>query len=112
MDELKKLQEQCKKLQEQNKKLQDELKKLQEQNKALKKFAAKQKVKEAISAKKIAPEQEAWAIDYALKDEDGFNEFVKNAKPIVSLPSDNQFSATNKPDNLDVVKIALGGENE
>jgi len=105
MDELKKLQEQCKKLQE-------ELKRLKDQNKTLKEVAAKQKVKEIISAKKLSPEQESWAVEYALKDEKGFEEFIKNAKPIITAPDDNQFSASSKPTDIDVVKMAIGGDYE
>lgn len=97
MEDIKKLQD-----------LQKELDELKKQNQKLKEIIAKQKVKEAIEAKKIAKEQEKWALTYALKDEQGFDEFIKNAKPITQIPESNQFEASNKPEDIDVVKFALG----
>jgi len=100
------------KLQEQNKKLQKQLDAISKENKELKEYAAKQKVKDAIEAKKIAKEQEEWATQYALKDPQGFNEFIDNAKPITQIPESNQFAASSKPEGtLDIVKLALGENN-
>ncbi len=96
-------------LQNENKKLKEQLEKLSKENQTLKEIAAKQKVKELIAAKKLHKEQEAWAIQYALKDEKGFEEFIKNAKPVVDIPQDNQFAASDKPGEIDVVKLAIQG---
>ena len=94
--------------QEQIKKQQQTIDALTKENKELKEIAAKQKSKEAIAAKKLHKEQEAWALNYALTDAKGFEEFLKNAKPVVEVPQNNQFAASNKPNDLDVVKLALG----
>ena len=107
-----KMNEELKKLQEKNTELQKQLEDLQKENKELKKIAAKQKVNELIAAKKISKEQKDWAINYALKDPEGFEAFAKNARPVVEVPESNQFSASNKPTDVDVVKLALGEENE
>ncbi len=96
-------------LKEQNDKLKKEIKKLKNRLKKLDKQNAKQKVKKAIEAKKITKEQKDWAINYALTDKRGFDDFIKDAKPIIQIPESNQFSASNKPkEKFDVVKLALG----
>jgi len=100
--------EKLEELQEQIKKQQQTIDALTKENKELKEIAAKQKIKEAIAAKKLHKEQEAWALNYALTDAKGFEEFLKNAKPVVEVPQNNQFAASNKPNDLDVVKLALG----
>lgn len=104
--------EELEKLKKENEDLKKEIKTLKEMVKKAKEVAAKQKVSEAISAKKITKEQESWAVEYALKDEKGFEEFIKNAKAVVEVPSSNQFAASNKPGDIDVVKLALGGDDE
>lgn len=100
--------EELEKLQNENAKLKEQMQNLSRELKEAKEIAAKQKIKEAIAAKKINPSQEAWALKYALTDEQGFEEFLKNAKPTVEIPESNQFAATNKPNTIDVVKLAIG----
>ncbi len=53
-----------------------ELKKGAEEQKAT---AAKAKVAVALSTGKLAKNQEAWALSYAVQDEEGFDAFIKNA---------------------------------
>ena len=104
--------EELEKLKADNKAKEEALKAKEEEIKKLKEQQAKQKVAEAIAAKKLNKSQETWALKYALSDEAGFEEFLKNAKPAPEVPESNQFAASNKPDDIDVVKIALGDENE
>ncbi len=100
-------------LRAENKRKEEELKAKEQEIAKLKEEQAKQKVADAIAAKKINKEQETWALKYALADEAGFEEFLKNAKELPEVPESNQFKNSNKPDDgIDVVKIALGDENE
>ena len=100
--------EELEKLKAQNAKLKEQVQNLDKELKKAKEIAAKQKVKDAIAAKKINKSQEEWALKYALTDESGFEEFLKNAKGVVEVPESNQFAASNKPEQIDVVKLALG----
>ena len=46
--------------------------------------AAKGKVADAIRARKLLPRQEAWGLDYAQKDPDGFEAYLKAAPEVFS----------------------------
>lgn len=100
--------EKLEELQKQIKKQQEQIDSLTKENKELKTVAAKQQVEEAIAAKKLDKAQEKWALNYALSNEKGFEEFLKDAKPTTQIPSSDQFAASHKPSDIDVVKLALG----
>jgi len=85
-------------LQAENETLKEQLKQTQQTLKEVQKVAATSKVKDAIAAKKLHPEQEQWACDYAIKDPEGFDAYLQAAKPAADVPPSNQYPATNKPD--------------
>ncbi|WOE69096.1 phage protease [Hydrogenimonas thermophila] len=97
MEKEKELQQQLQQKDDQIKALKDKLEALEKELQEHRKVAATAKVKEAIAAKKLSPDQESWAVEYALKDKEGFEEFLKNAKPIIQKPQDNMFAASDKP---------------
>ena len=106
MDKEKELQQQLQQKEEKIKALKERLEALEKELQEHRKVAATAKVKEAIAAKKISEDQESWAIEYALKDKEGFEEFLKNAKPIIQKPQDNMFAASDKPqDSINFDKV-------
>jgi len=64
---------------------------LKKENEEHRKIAASAAVESAIAAKKLRPEQKEWATTYALSDKDGFDAFLKNAKPYIEKPEDNLY---------------------
>lgn len=94
---------------------------LQKENEALKKELQENKdlvansiVENALVACKINASQKEWALKYAKNDLQGFQEFLKTAN-VAQIPNSNLFENsknTQKDNEIDVVKLALGGENE
>jgi phage I-like protein len=87
----------------------EQIEALQAENEALKaeldkhrKVAAEHKVEQAIAARKLTPEQKEWGVQYAMKDADGFDAFLKNARPIVQKPDDDLYPASNTPDTAEI----------
>jgi phage I-like protein len=100
--------EELEKLKTENVKLKEQVQNLDKELQKAKEIAAKQKVKDAIAAKKINKSQEEWALKYALTDGNGFEDFLKNAKPLVEVPESNQFAASSKPEidtNIEIDRI-------
>lgn len=90
--------EQIEALRAENSALKAEIAKTNEKLQEMQKVAASAKVKDAIAAKKLHPEQEQWACDYAIKDPEGFDAYLDAAKPQPDVPENNIYPATNKPE--------------
>lgn len=94
---------------------------LQKENEALKKELQENKdlvansiVENALVACKINASQKEWALKYAKNDLQGFQEFLKTAN-VAQISNSNLFENSKniqKDNEIDVVKLALGGENE
>ena len=98
--------EQMEALQAENSALKAELSKTNEKLEEMKKVAASAKVKDAIAAKKLHPEQEQWACDYAIKDPDGFDAYLEAAKPQPDVPQSDIYPATNKPAEVETIDMS------
>lgn len=101
--------------------LKERVETLQKENEALKKELQESKdliansvVENALVACKITDSQKEWALKYAKNDLQGFKEFLKTASA-AQIPNSNLFANSKNPQKdyeVDVVKLALGGENE
>lgn len=81
----------------QHKAVADELAKLQTE---IAKGKAESAVREAMSQGKLSPAMRDWALSYAVKDPDGFAEWVKAAPVVVTADTTVSASAAQKPDAL------------
>jgi phage I-like protein len=81
----------------QHKAVADELAKLQTE---IAKGKAESAVREAMSQGKLSPAMRDWALSYAVKDPDGFAEWVKAAPVVVSSGTTVAANAAQKPDAL------------
>lgn len=96
-------------------KLKKEKQDLEDENATLKAAKAEAKIDEAITAKKIHPDQKESLLAFSKNDPDGFEKFLAAAKPIATAPAGNNIfagsqnnGAGNAP-QYDVLK--LGGFN-
>ena len=64
---------------------------LQSENESLKNQLANLSVESAIAQKKLHPDQKDWALSYASKDKEGFEEFLAQAKPVPAVPQNDLF---------------------
>lgn len=81
----------------QHKAVADELAKLQTE---IAKGKAESAVREAMSQGKLSPAMRDWALSYAVKDPEGFAEWVKAAPVVVTADTTVSANAAQKPDVL------------
>jgi phage I-like protein len=81
----------------QHKAVADELARLQAE---IAKGKAESAVREAMSQGKLSPAMRDWALSYAVKDPDGFAEWVKAAPVVVTADTTVSANAAQKPDML------------
>ena len=85
--------------------LEAQLETLKTQNAALIENSAKVKVSEAIAAKKIGKDQEAWALKYAKDDPEGFDTFLAAAKPQTQVPGNDRFANSGGAASASTIKM-------